>query len=123
MTPAPSALRLAPGGRRFEADFGSRGRFAYSAEFLRVNSPSAEVQGHAPGERKLVVGRQDVAIVAVEPVGRYAVRLRFDDGHDTGLYSWEVLLALGQRHDAIWGEYLAAVAARVAVVASSNAEG
>jgi DUF971 family protein len=110
--PAPSELRVEPGGRGLVADFGIRGRFDFTAEFLRVNSPSAEVQGHGPGQRKLVAGRRSVAITGVEPVGRYAVRLRFDDGHATGLYSWDVLLSLGERQETLWRDYLAAIAAK-----------
>ena len=107
--PAPELLRLAPGGGALEANFGAPGSFVFSAEFLRVNSPSAEVQGHGPGERKLVAGRRAVAIVGIEPVGHYAVRLRFDDGHGTGIYSWDVLLSLGRNQDALWREYLSAL--------------
>jgi DUF971 family protein len=84
---------------------------ALPAELLRVESPSAEVQGHAPGEKTLVAGRRHVGIIGVEPVGHYAVRLTFDDLHDTGLYTWDYLYALGQDQDRIWAEYLAALAA------------
>ncbi len=105
--PAPERLRLSGGGRLLEVYFGAAGRFELSAEFLRVNSPSAEVQGHAPSERRLVAGRRAVAITGIEPVGHYAVRLRFDDGHDTGLYSWDALLTLGRDHEALWRDYLA----------------
>ncbi len=105
--PAPLGLRLERGGRLLEVDFGAAGHFEFSAEFLRVNSPSAEVQGHGPGERRLVSGRRRVAIAGIEPVGNYAVRLRFDDGHSTGIYSWDVLLTLGREQDALWADYLA----------------
>ncbi|MBN9509667.1 MAG: DUF971 domain-containing protein [Alphaproteobacteria bacterium] len=98
--------------RRLEVAFDDGARFAFSAEFLRVESPSAEVQGHAPGERRIIGGKRDVAIVAVEPVGHYAVRLVFDDGHDTGLYSWDVLHRLGREQERRWQDYLAALAAR-----------
>ena len=76
------------------------------AEYLRVYSPSAEVRGHGGGPLKLVAGKEDVAIVAVEPVGNYAVRLVFDDGHDSGLYSWSTLAELARDHDRLWSEYL-----------------
>lgn len=81
-------------------------RAEFSAEFLRVHSPSAEVRGHGGGPLKLVPGKRDVGITSVEPVGNYAVRLVFDDGHDSGLYSWTVLRAFAHEHDAMWGEYL-----------------
>ena len=85
--------------------------FVLPAEYLRVESPSAEVQGHGPGEKRLVSGRRQGGIAAVEPVGNYAVRIRFDDGHDTGLYSWTILHQLGDRQAIIWDAYLAALAA------------
>ncbi len=80
--------------------------FELSAELLRVESPSAEVQGHGPGQKQLVAGRRHVGITAIEPVGNYAVRLIFDDLHDTGLYSWRYLRDLGQRQEEIWQDYL-----------------
>jgi DUF971 family protein len=79
------------------------------AEYLRVSSPSAEVQGHAPAERKTVGGKRRVAIRGVEPVGTYAVRLVFDDGHDTGIYTWPYLHELGHDQPARWAAYLAAL--------------
>lgn len=82
------------------------------AELLRVLSPSAEVQGHAPGERKTVPGKRDVMILAVEPVGNYAVRIRFDDLHDTGIYAWGVLYRFGQQGEALMAEYLAELNAK-----------
>ena len=82
-----------------------------SAEYLRVHSPSAEVTGHSAGEGMLVVGKQDVAIERIEPVGRYAVRLVFDDGHSTGLYTWPVLHDLCANHEKKWQRYQARVAA------------
>jgi len=80
--------------------------FDLSAEYLRTQSPSAEVQGHSETERKTIGGKQTVAITRAEPVGNYAVRLLFDDGHDTGLYSWSYLHELGQEHDKRWKKYL-----------------
>jgi DUF971 family protein len=86
--------------------------FHLPAEYLRVESPSAEVQGHHPSQRQTVPGCRDVAITAVEPVGRYAVRLVFDDGHDTGIYSWDLLHALGMEQPARWDAYLRALAGK-----------
>ena len=77
-----------------------------SCEFLRVYSPSAEVRGHGQGQEVLQPGKKDVTITAVEPVGHYAVKLVFSDGHDTGLYSWDYLYSLGEGHDALWARYL-----------------
>ena len=79
------------------------------AELLRVESPSAEVQGHSPSQKKIVPGKRNVAILDVEPVGHYAVRLKFDDGHDTGLYSWRVLHRLGREKEQLWQAYLTAL--------------
>ena len=80
--------------------------FALSAEYLRVYSPSAEVRGHGPEERKLVSGKKHVTVSDIEAVGNYAIRITFDDGHDTGLYSWDYLRELHDQHDAYWGEYM-----------------
>ncbi len=80
--------------------------FELPAEYLRVESPSAEVQGHGPGEKRLVSGRRQVGIVGVEPVGNYAIRILFDDRHDTGIYSWPYLYRLGMRQPAMWAAYL-----------------
>jgi len=86
--------------------------FSLPAELLRVQSPSAEVQGHSPDQRKLVAGRRHVGIMAIEPVGNYAVKLVFDDLHDTGIYSWHFLYALGETQEETWQGYLAELAAR-----------
>ncbi|WP_163348021.1 gamma-butyrobetaine hydroxylase-like domain-containing protein, partial [Enterobacter hormaechei] len=86
--------------------FEDGGRFALPAEYLRVSSPSAEVQGHSPAERKVIGGKSDVAIIAVEAVGNYAVKLRFDDMHDTGIYGWSYLYDLGREYRRRWGIYL-----------------
>ena len=107
--PTPTEIRLRRAERVLEVVFDDGSRFSLPAEYLRVESPSAEVQGHAPGQRKVVPGKRGVAITAVEPVGRYAVRLVFDDGHDTGLYSWDVLHALGREQEARWRAYLDAL--------------
>jgi len=86
-------------------------RFELPAELLRVESPSAEVQGHSPSERKLVAGRREVGIIAVEPVGNYAVKLVFDDLHDSGLFTWDFLYDLGQRQEQVWADYVGRLAA------------
>jgi DUF971 family protein len=94
--PVPTELRLRTRSRVLEVSFGPAERYVLPFEYLRVHSPSAEVQGHGAGEPVLVVGKENVLIRAVEPVGQYAVRLVFDDGHDTGLYTWKYLRALGR---------------------------
>jgi DUF971 family protein len=109
--PRPTAIRLKRAERVLEVDFDSGERFRFSCEFLRVHSPSAEVQGHGPDQRVLQVGKEQVSISAVEQVGNYAVLLRFDDGHDTGIFSWTYLLDLGRRQSELWQAYLDAVAA------------
>ena len=108
-TPAPLELRLRRASRLLEIVFADGARHALSFEFLRVHSPSAEVQGHGPGQETLVTGKQDVGIRAIEPVGAYAVRLVFDDGHDSGLYSWKYLRELADERAARWERYLARV--------------
>ena len=108
----PTELRLKQAEKRLEIDFDDGSRFALPAEYLRVESPSAEVQGHGPGEKTLVAGRRHVGILALEPVGNYAVRIRFDDLHDTGIYSWQYLYELGQEQATRWTAYETAMAAR-----------
>jgi DUF971 family protein len=95
-----------------EVAFDDGRRFRLPCEYLRVESPSAEVQGHGPGQRVLVPGKRDVEIVAIEPVGNYAVSLRFSDGHDSGIYSWTVLHELGREYEQRWATYLAELEAR-----------
>lgn len=107
--PWPLEIRLLDAGKRLEVDFDDGSRFSLPAELLRVESPSAEVRGHGAGEKTIVPGRRHVAIREVEPVGRYAVRLRFDDGHDSGLYSWPYLYRLGRDRERIWQAYLDAL--------------
>ena len=109
--PVPIEIRLDRAARVLRVTFDGAA-FALPAEYLRVESPSAEVQGHGPGQRMYVRGKQAVAIVAVEPVGHYAVRLVFDDGHDSGIFSWDYLHELGEHQDRKWADYLAALAAR-----------
>jgi DUF971 family protein len=104
--PALLEIRLRTRSRLLEVSFDDGARYELPAEYLRVFSPSAEVQGHGGGEGVLVSGKQDVAIRAVEPIGHYAVRLLFDDGHDTGLYTWKYLHELGSEREARWLAYL-----------------
>jgi DUF971 family protein len=110
-TPRPIDIRLHQKSRQLEITFDDQAHFVMSCEFLRVHSPSAEVRGHGPGQEVLQTGKEDVNIVGIEPVGQYAVRLIFSDGHDTGLYSWDYLYDLGMRQDALWQEYLARIEA------------
>jgi len=107
----PTELRLKTAEKLLEIDFDNGARFRLPAEYLRVESPSAEVQGHGPGQKTLVAGRAEIGITAVEPVGNYAVRLVFDDLHDTGIYSWSYLYELGREQSERWPRYLAALAA------------
>ena len=112
-TPTPTELRLRKQSRVLEVAFGETERYSLPFEYLRVHSPSAEVQGHGPGQETLVLGKQQVLITAVEPVGQYAVRLVFDDGHDTGLYTWKYLRELGAEHATRWTAYLQKVRDRL----------
>ena len=112
-TPTPTELRLRKQSRVLEVAFGETERYSLPFEYLRVHSPSAEVQGHGPGQETLVLGKQQVLITAVEPVGQYAVRLVFDDGHDTGLYTWKYLRELGAEHATRWTTYLQKVRDRL----------
>jgi DUF971 family protein len=106
----PTELRLRTAEKLLEIDFDDGSTFRLPAEYLRVESPSAEVQGHSAAEKRLVHGRRHVGILAVEPVGNYAVRIRFDDLHDTGIYSWNYLYTLGREQEPRWSDYLAALA-------------
>ena len=112
MTDWPSEIRLSPDKRMLTVSLADGRRFELSAEYLRVMSPSAEVQGHSAGERKTVGGKANVAITAVQPVGNYAVRLVFDDMHDTGLYTWPYLVELGEEKDRKWSAYVADLQAK-----------
>jgi DUF971 family protein len=107
----PVELRLKQAEKRLEISFDDGSRFSLPAEYLRVESPSAEVQGHGPGQKTLVAGRAHVGIINLEPVGNYAVRIVFDDLHDTGIYSWSYLYELGIEQERRWRDYLAALAA------------
>lgn len=95
--------------KRLDVSFDDGASFSLPAELLRVESPSAEVQGHGPGEKKLVSGRSHVGIIGVEAVGNYAIKIVFDDLHDSGIYTWDYLYSLGQDQDRLWAEYLAAL--------------
>ena len=107
----PVELRLKRAEKVLAVSFDDGARFELPAELLRVESPSAEVQGHGAGQKKTIAGRRHVAIVGVEPVGNYAVKLVFDDTHDTGIYSWNYLYELGTRQAEIWQAYLDRLAA------------
>jgi DUF971 family protein len=102
-------LRYVSAEHRLEVEFEDGKSFSLPAEYLRVESPSAEVQGHGPGQKQIVSGRRHVGIMRIEPVGNYAVRLCFDDLHDTGLYSWDYLYELGEDQAEKWAAYLEAV--------------
>ena len=104
--PWPTELRLAKDKKSLAVTFDGGASFTLAAEYLRVTSPSAEVQGHSPSERKTVPGKRNVAILEVHPIGNYAVRLVFDDMHSTGIYSWDYLYELGRDHARIWQEYV-----------------
>ena len=98
--------------RRLDVTFADGAVFSLPAEYLRVYSPSAEVRGHGPGQEILQLGKENVAIAAVEPVGQYAIRLVFDDGHDTGLFTWSYLQTLHDERDKRWAEYLSELAVK-----------
>ena len=105
-TPRPTEIRLKKQDHLLEVDFDNGTSYQLPAEYLRVESPSAEVQGHGPGQKTLVAGRRHVAIMAVEPVGNYAVRLRLDALHDSGIYAWDTRYRMGQDQDELWQAYL-----------------
>lgn len=111
-SPRPVDIVLHRASHALEVAFDNGERFRLPCEYLRVESPSAEVQGHGPGQRVLVPGKKNVNIAAIEPIGNYAVQLRFDDGHDTGLYSWTLLLELGHEYETRWAAYLQAMEER-----------
>jgi len=110
--PWPVELRLKRAEKRLEIRFDDGKEFSLPAEYLRVESPSAEVQGHGPGEKTIIAGRAHVGIIELEPVGNYAVRIKFDDLHDTGIFSWDYLYQLGVEYDKRWQAYLVALANR-----------
>jgi len=108
----PLEIRLKTEDKRLEVDFDDGRSFSYPAEFLRVVSPSAEVQGHSASQKQTVAGRRHVGIMGVESVGNYAIRILFDDLHDSGIFSWKYLYEIGADHDRLWAEYLAELAAK-----------
>jgi DUF971 family protein len=105
-TPNPTEINLHQKSRVLEVAFEDGARFRLPCEYLRVYSPSAEVRGHGPGQEVLQIGKENVNITSIEPVGNYAVVLHFDDGHDTGIYSWQHLYYLGSHQDELWKTYL-----------------
>ena len=106
-TPWPTELRLHKDRKTLTVSYETGERFDLAAEYLRVRSPSAEVQGHSPSERRTVGGKQNVQILDLHPIGNYAVRLAFDDMHSTGIFSWDYLFELGRSRERYWNEYLA----------------
>jgi len=102
----PTAITLHQKSRALEIQFSDGKQFRFPCEFLRVYSPSAEVRGHGPGQEVLQVGKQDVEITRLEPVGNYALQIVFSDGHDTGIYSWDLLYEYGMKQQAMWARYL-----------------
>lgn len=113
--PVPVEIKLSRDRRQLNVAYDNGQAFDMSSEFLRVHSPSAEVRGHGRGEGTLQLGKQDVTIAGIEPVGNYAVRLIFSDGHNTGLFTWKVLHELGSQREQLWQSYLERVAAAAAI--------
>lgn len=108
-TPIPSEVKLHKKSRRLELIYADGENYLLDFEFLRVYTPSAEARGHGPGQETLQTGKRDIDVERIEPVGTYALRLVFSDGHDSGLYSWDLLYNLGKHHDELWQEYLAQI--------------
>jgi len=106
-SPRPIDIKLHQASRLLEIQFDNGTECLLSCEFLRVYSPSAEVRGHGIGQEVLQVGKEDVNITSIEPVGHYAIKIGFSDGHDTGLYSWDYLYYLAQRYESLWMDYIA----------------
>ena len=102
----PKEIKLKREEKLLEVCFDDGALYSFPAEFLRVHSPSAEVQGHSEDQRIVLAGRRHVGILSVEPVGQYAIRIDFDDMHDTGIYSWELLYEFGLRQEEMWGDYI-----------------
>jgi DUF971 family protein len=105
--PIPTEIKLHQKSREMELTFADGSNFRLPYEFLRVHSPSAEVRGHGPGQETLQTGKRNVDITAVDPVGNYAIKPVFSDGHDSGIYSWDLLYSLGRNRDGLWADYLA----------------
>jgi len=106
MVPVPSQIKYLRAERCLQLDYEDGKQYLFTAEFLRVYSPSAEVRGHGKGQEVLQLGKQDVAISEIEAVGNYAVRLVFSDGHNSGIYSWDLFYELGENRDNLWRDYL-----------------
>jgi DUF971 family protein len=104
--PLPTEITLHQASKVLEVSFADGKTFKLPCEFLRVYSPSAEVRGHGPGQETLQTGKKEVGIVSIEPVGQYAVQFKFSDGHDTGIYSWDLLYDYGKNQDRMWQDYL-----------------
>ena len=104
--PSPTEIKLHQKSRILEISFADGKTFQFPCEFLRIYSPSAEVRGHGPGQEVLQVGKKNVEIKQIEPVGTYAIQFTFSDGHDTGIYSWDLLYDYGMRQDEMWRTYL-----------------
>ncbi|MGE5472064.1 MAG: gamma-butyrobetaine hydroxylase-like domain-containing protein [Bacteroidota bacterium] len=111
-TPIPSEIKLHQKSRRLELIYADGEELMLDFEYLRVYTPSAEARGHGPGQETLQTGKREVGIERIEPVGTYALRLVFSDGHDSGLYSWDLLYNLGKHHDELWSEYLKQIEAQ-----------
>lgn len=105
-TPTPTEIKLHKKSRLLEISFSDGRAFAFAFEFLRVYSPSAEVRGHGPGQEVLQTGKKDVDVTGIEPVGRYALQITFSDGHDTGIYSWDLFHEYGMNQEKLWQDYL-----------------
>ncbi len=105
----PTEIRLKSEEKVLEVDFDDGASHRFPSEYLRVESPSAEVQGHSPSQKKTVPGRRHVGIMGLEPIGNYAVRIKFDDLHDSGIFSWQYLWELARDYDTRWANYLAAL--------------
>ena len=110
--PWPREVKLKQAENILEIRFDDASLFRLSAEFLRVHSPSAEVKGHGPGQEVTVAGKRNVVITRLDPVGNYALRIHFDDGHDTGLFTWAYFYEMGRNQEKLWGEYLGKLAAQ-----------
>jgi len=108
----PTEIRYIKEEKALEVDFSDGKKFSLPAELLRVESPSAEVQGHSPTQKQTVPGRRHVGIMTIEPVGNYAVRINFDDMHNTGIFSWAYLYELGENQHQVWTDYLSALEAQ-----------
>ena len=122
MSEQPTEIKLHQQSRMLEIAYGDGANYQLPYEYLRVYSPSADVSGHGPGQEVLQVGKKDVGISEIIPVGSYAVQINFDDGHDTGLYTWEYLYKLGKNRAALWQDYLDRLAAAGASRESGKGE-